>query len=94
MDSFPNIRWQAFVILILSLGYGTLCVYWWFYPEKLSSDSFLYRWIYYRFFSWGKDVEAPPELSFAQIKRYAIVSLFACLIVACLSLWLLVNAPG
>ncbi len=93
MNSHPSIYWQAYIALALSLVYGVLCLYWWIHPENLSSDSFLYRWIYYRFFSWGKGVEAPPKLSPDQIKLYTAVSLFVCLIVAVLSIWILVNTP-
>lgn len=43
-------------------------------PATLPPKSYMYRYIYYRFFAWRReDIESPPKLTERQIRLYAIV---------------------
>jgi hypothetical protein len=41
-------------------------------PALLRRDSFLYRWVYWRYFSWGQGANGTAELTERQIGCFAI----------------------
>jgi len=64
--------WGAIAILMgLAMAlWGLRLVY---KPASLPPDSYIYRYIYYRFLAWRReDMERSPKLTNRQIRLYAI----------------------
>ncbi len=59
-------------------------------PESLSPDSMMYKWIYMQWTSsaWQKDSDfANPDLSYEQIRRYAIIGFVVSGVLILVGLW-------
>lgn len=87
-----DIIWEAGILLIMNIVFGLWSIYLWRNPNSFSSKSFIYRWVYYRFFSWGKDPEDPPSLTAKQIRKYALIVFVFSIVLIVLSIWIIFSA--
>ncbi|NOZ73269.1 MAG: hypothetical protein GXP38_15420 [Chloroflexi bacterium] len=70
-DMFSVFLWMLFVVITLT-GIFLFLV-----PNSLSSNSPMYRWIYYRYFAWSKeDMENAPKFSKKRVRIFAAITFF------------------
>lgn len=66
------IVYSAILAGLIGLGLALWGLRLWLRPNSLRPHSPMYRWIYFRFFSWGREPDDSIELTDGQIKRYAL----------------------
>lgn len=70
-DMFSVFLWMIFVFITF-MGLFLFVV-----PNSLSSNSPMYRWIYYRYFAWSKeDMENAPKFSEKRVRIFAAIAFF------------------
>jgi len=62
----------AGLVTLIGLALSLWSLRLWHRPTSLRPDSPMYRWIYFRWFSWRRSAEDAVELTDKQIRRYAV----------------------
>lgn len=71
--SSSELSFWGLVLTLMGLAMALWGLLLWFKPDSLRPDSYMYRHIYFRFFSWGRKAKGPVELTARQIRIYAFL---------------------
>ena len=75
MDNSTQTSVWGMVVILMGLAMALWGLRLLHKPVSLHPDSYMYRYIYYRFFAWRRrDMESSPKLTDRQIRLYAIVT--------------------
>ena len=72
---------EIFCLIAVAIAVGAplliIGLFFFFSPDSLKEFPILYRWVYYRYYAFGKDNDTTQYLSRNQVRKYGLLGIFA-----------------